>query len=330
MERSWTRDLAERFQLPGPTDIDKDTANQRVPRSANMEFDALSTILAHTKFLENANFACYRIAMPLEVPSLPASRVRLAAVLRAANEVVSIDTAARTLDLDRSAAAKLLSRWRKQGWLRRIGNGLYVPVPLDLAASEQVVDDPWVLVPTLFGQSYVGGWTAAHHWDLTEQLFNETVVFTTRRISGKRVTAQGVVFLLHHTPEKRAFGLKSIWRRSTRVSISDPARTLIDMLAMPEIGGGIDHVADCLAVLWKTGLRDSGLLVPYAEQFGNGAIFKRLGFLAETRLLDEDLAAACRARLTEGYARLDPALACTQLVTQWRLWVPERWKREAM
>jgi hypothetical protein len=28
-----------------------------------------------------------------------------------------------------------------------------------------------VLVPTLFGQSYIGGWTAAHHWELTEQFF---------------------------------------------------------------------------------------------------------------------------------------------------------------
>jgi hypothetical protein len=90
-----------------------------------------------------------------------------------------------------------------------------------------------VLIPTLFGQCYIGGWTAAHHWELTEQLFNETVVFTTRRISAQRAMAQGVVFLLHHAAKKRLFGLKSVWRGTTRVNISDPARTLIDMLAMP-------------------------------------------------------------------------------------------------
>ena len=101
---------------------------------------------------------------------LPASRARLAEVLRGAKEVVSIEIAAQTLGVDRRSAAKLLSRWRGQGWLRRIGPGLYVPVPLDLASSEQVVEDPWVLVPALFGASYIGGWTAAHHWDLTEQI----------------------------------------------------------------------------------------------------------------------------------------------------------------
>ena len=74
---------------------------------------------------------------------------------------------------------------------------------------------------------------------------------------------------------------------------------------------------------------DRKLLVQYAEQFGNGAIFKRLGFLAETRLHDHELAHACRERLTQGYAKLDPALSCDQLVTAWRLWIPARWKEGA-
>src|ERR1700726_1861249 len=161
--------------------------------------------------------------------SLPANRARLSTVLRAAKEVVSVDVTSRTLGIDRRAGAKLLSRWKQQGWLRRIGHGLYVPVPLDLAGSEQIIADPWVLVPTLFGQSYIGGWTAAHHWELTEQLFNETVVFTTRRFTEKRVTAQGVIFLLHHTVKDRLFGLKPVWRGTARVNVSDPARTLIDM-----------------------------------------------------------------------------------------------------
>jgi predicted transcriptional regulator of viral defense system len=258
---------------------------------------------------------------------IPASRARLAAVLRATKDVVSIDTTAKTLDLDRTDTAKLLSRWRAQGWLRRVGRGLYVPVPLDLAASEQVVEDPWVLVPTLFGQCYIGGWTAAHHWDLTEQIFNETLVFTTRRITTKRVSAQGAGFLLHHAAQKRLFGLKTIWRGARRVSVSDPARTLIDMLAMPETGGGIDHVAECLAAHAKASTFDRDRLVRYAEQFGNGAVFKRLGFLAEARLHDEGLAYACRARLTQGYAQLDPSLASSHLLTAWRLWVPERWRK---
>ena len=268
----------------------------------------------------------YNIVMNQESPSLPASRARLAAVLQAAKEVVSIDTVTRALGIDRHRAGKLLSRWRGQGWLRRVGHGLYVSVPLDLAGSEQVVEDPWVLVPTLFGQCYIGGWTAAHHWELTEQLFNETVVFTTRRVIKKRVSVQGVVFLLHHVSTKRLFGLQTIWRGSTWVTISDTARTLVDMLAMPETGGGIDHVIESLNAYLSSQGSDRNLLIKYAEQFGNGAIFKRLGFLAQTSLHDYELAAACRTRLTHGYAKLDPSLLCQKLVTSWNLWVPARLK----
>ncbi|MBI1788286.1 MAG: type IV toxin-antitoxin system AbiEi family antitoxin domain-containing protein [Acidobacteria bacterium] len=261
--------------------------------------------------------------------SLPASRARLAAVLRSTKEVVSVAAVSQTLGMDRRRAAKLLSRWLQQGWLRRVGHGLYVPVPLDLAGTEQVMSDPWVLVPSLFGNCYIGGWTAAHHWDLTEQLFNETVVFTTRRMSQKRVTAQGAIFVLHTVPAKRLFGLKTLWRGSTKVAVSDAPRTLVDMLATPETGGGIDHMADCLRSYLGSKDANRDLLIRYAEQFDNGAVFKRLGFLAETQLDDGKLAALCRTRLTQGYARLDPAVNSPRLITAWRLWVPERWKGRA-
>jgi predicted transcriptional regulator of viral defense system len=274
------------------------------------------------------NFTRYDVVMQHDLSPLPASRARLAAVLRAAKDVVSVDLAAEALAIERGPAAKLLSRWRAQGWLRRIGPGLYVSVPLDLAGSEQVITDPWVLVPTLFGQCYIGGWTAAHHWELTEQLFNETVVFTTRRVVDRRVIAQGAIFTLHKISAKYLFGLKTLWRGSARVAISDPTRTLIDMISAPETGGGIDHVAECLRTYLGGETGDRDLLIHYAEQLGNGAVFKRLGFLADQQH-DEKLVSACRIHLTKGYAKLDPALSSSNLVTSWRLWVPARWKGNA-
>ena len=85
-------------------------------------------------------------------------------------------------------------------------------------------------------------------------------------------------------------------------------------------------MADCLSAYLHGKSADRDLLIRYAEQFNNGVIFKRLGFLAETRLRDKVLSDQCRSRLTHGYARLDPALSSRKLVTAWRLWVPERWK----
>lgn len=237
-----------------------------------------------------------------------------------------MDTVCTTLDLQRDRAAKLLARWQEQGWLRRIGRGLYVPVPLDLAGNEQVVTDPWVLVPALFGTGYIGGWTAAHYWDLTEQLFKDTLVFTTRRVTAKRFVAQGVGFVLYRVQEERVFGTKKVWRGASQVAVSDPERTLVDMMANPKVGGGIDHVADCLETYLRTQTADRARLLAYAERFGNGAVFKRLGFLSSRRGNDPVLAEACQARLTKGHAKLDPALTNDHLVTRWGLWVPKRWK----
>ena len=73
--------------------------------------------------------------------------------------------------------------------------------------------------------------------------------------------------------------------------------------------------------------KNIGLLIEYADQLGNGAVFKRLGFLLEKFAEDEQVfIEQCRERLTKGNAKLDPALKVDDLVTRWRLWVPARWK----
>ena len=104
---------------------------------------------------------------------------------------------------------------------------------------------------------------------------------------------------------------------------SDPARTLIDMLADPPLGGGIRHVAEMLVTLFHDQPKEAAKLSGYAARIGNGAVYKRLGFLLQRDHPDQvALTEACRAHLTAGYAKLDPALAADRLVTAWRVWVP--------
>lgn len=257
------------------------------------------------------------------------ARARLSAVLQASKDLVTIDDVMKTLALERDAAAKLLSRWQEQGWLKRIRRGLYATIPLDASATEQVLKDPWVLVPALFEPAYIGGWTAAEHWDLTEQLFRSIFVFTARPFRTKETTAQGVTFTLKRVPEDALFGLNTIWRGQARVSISDKHRTIVDLLADPATGGGIRHVVRCLASYLRGADADAETLIRYADKLGNGAVFKRLGFLAAQTTGHEALVEACRQRLTEGNAKLDPSVPCRRLVKAWRLWIPKNWEAEA-
>jgi hypothetical protein len=91
------------------------------------------------------------------------------------------------------------------------------------------------------------------------------------------------------------------------------------------IGGGIRHVADCIAnyVVGEDASGDE--LLSIADRLGNRAVFKRLGFLAERLEGWQSLAASCRERLSSGTAKLDPLAPCPRLVTRWRLWVPPSW-----
>jgi predicted transcriptional regulator of viral defense system len=250
-------------------------------------------------------------------------------VLAASGDVVHISDVEKELSLTRTEAAKRLARWREQGWLSRVGAGAYVPASIDTLGSERVLDDAWVLVPALFAPAYVAGRTAAEHWDLTEQIFKDVMVITGQAIREKRQLRQGFEFTLKHLNPKKLFGAKSVWRHHTKVSVSDVHRTIIDMLDEPTLGGGIQHVEDCLAAYLERADRDDRKLVEYGDKLGNGAVFKRLGFLAERHKDGGKLAELCRERLTAGNAKLDPALNCLRLVSKWRLLIPASWRKGA-
>jgi predicted transcriptional regulator of viral defense system len=256
---------------------------------------------------------------------LPSGRRKLVSVIRAAGDVILIDDAVSTLSISRTEAAKLLSRWTRQGWLRRVGSGTYVPAPMDSLASEHVLEDPWVLVPALFAPCYIGGRTAAEHWDLTEQLFRDIVVMTVLPIRERNQVRHGAHITLRNIQEKNIFGTKTIWRGQSKILISDVHRTIIDMLNAPVLGGGIQHVEDCLSAYFKREDRDDRLLIEYGDRLGNGAVFKRLGFLAERNSNSSLLVDECRTRLTKGNAKLDPLLECPRLISKWRLWIPQSW-----
>lgn len=258
-----------------------------------------------------------------------ADRDRLSILLRKTKGVVSVDDAVNSLGLSRPAAAKLLARWAKNGWLSRVRRGLYVPVPLESRTTEVPLEDPWQIADHLYAPCYIGGWSAAEHWDLTEQIFRTVVVMTTQRPRDRRPTLKDTTFWLRTVQIDAMFGLKSVWRDRIRVDVSDPTRTILDMLDDPAVGGGIRPVTNMFRAYLNSDSRDLTLLIQYADGLGNGSVFKRLGFLLELYAPDEStIIAECLKRLTAGNVRLDTKLPCNRNITRWRLFVPETWKQE--
>lgn len=254
-------------------------------------------------------------------------RERLSAVMRGTKGTITNVQAAKIMALAQTDASKLLARWCKKGWLSRVAQGLYVPVPLEAERTDLPLDDPWLIAVSLYSPCYIGGWSAAEHWDLTEQIFRTTVVMTTTRPRKRKPTFKGAAFWASTVAPGKMFGLKTVWRGSVKVSVSDPTRTMLDMLSNPQLGGGIRSVQDMFKNYLGSDSKNLSQLLEYAVRLGNGSVFKRLGFLLEGNAVQEvEAIEQCRLHLTMGNARIDPQMPAEALVMRWRLWVPRNWK----
>jgi len=247
---------------------------------------------------------------------------RLARVSRAG--LISVATAAAALKLPRATAPIRLAALARRGWLRRVRRGLYLVLPLEAGgATSTTVEDPWVLADELFSPCYIGGWSAAEHWGLTEQLFRSTFVVSARKLRRTNDRILGAEFHLAEIAPRRLEGVAAVWRGRERVLVSSRERTLTDALIDPAWVGGIRSLADIFRSYRASREWSTAKLIADLSLVGTGAAFKRLGFLTET-LMSEELAliAAARARRTTGIVKLDPSIRSRgTLSKRWGLWI---------
>jgi len=250
-----------------------------------------------------------------------ANRAYLERLHRADSGPFDIGEASEILGLDREHTARLLGYLARRGWLARVRRGLYLPVPLDARRSGEWTADPWVVAERVFSPCYIGGWSACEHWDLTEQLFRALLVVSARRVRQRDIELQGIPFHLTVRAPGALFGTVAVWRGQVRAAVSDPSRTIVDILDDPRLGGGVRTVTDVLREYMSSEHRDDGLLIAYGDRLGHRAVFKRLGYLAEQLGVEADeLLAACRERRSAGVIALDPAInARGRIVRRWGL-----------
>ncbi|MHB1842314.1 MAG: type IV toxin-antitoxin system AbiEi family antitoxin domain-containing protein [Sulfobacillus sp.] len=184
--------------------------------------------------------------------------------------------------------------------------GLYIAVPVDATNPAAWSEDTLVLAAVVWAPCYFTGWTAANHWALSEQVFRTTLLKTTGRVRGSAQRLLGHDYLVQHVDEATMqWGQRSEWHGDSRLRFADPARTVIDILDQPSLGGGIRHGAEILGAYLDE--YDPSTLIEYGDRLQNHAVFKRLGYMVEVlgKNLPEILA-ACRNRLSTGVSALDP------------------------
>src|SRR3989304_634367 len=104
----------------------------------------------------------------------------------------------------------------------RAAGGLSLALPWEAEPGRPMVaEDPWVLAREAFSPCYIGGWSAAEHWGLTEQLFRSTLVVTAAHIRERSTKLLGHAFRLFRVPRSRIAGVALVWRGNERVPVSD-------------------------------------------------------------------------------------------------------------
>lgn len=209
--------------------------------------------------------------------------------------------------VNRKAANLLLSRLHQKGWLMRLKRGVYGPVPLESETTLPVIEDAWLLAMELFAPCYISGWSAAEHWDLTEQIFNSISLVTghPQRASSQHIA--GIQFRTRTIGPERIFGTNRIWVGNQTVEVADRHRLIIDVLDAPDFGGGSRHTMDVVREYWKSEHHDAEKLLDYALRYGRGAVLKRMGLSAERAgVVSNEWLNEVEANLTKGVIRLDP------------------------
>lgn len=184
-------------------------------------------------------------------------------------------------ELERSlgANAKVIAkRMAKKGALERVGRGVYAIRPLRSLVRRTSWSSPVLTAHLLADEAYyLGGlWALTFHRLTTQQYTSALDAFVTKRRRARVLGHARVTFHLAGA-ERFAYGITAERIEETAVKISDPARTLLDLLDYPELAGGLPaalaHVTDALPRV------DAPLLVGHAIRGSRLSTCQRLGLL---------------------------------------------------
>jgi predicted transcriptional regulator of viral defense system len=117
--------------------------------------------------------------------------------------------------------------------------------------------------------------------------------------------ALGIEVEYIHVQSRQFFGHQLLWINNwQQVAITDPERTAFDLIARPDVFGGMAAAIEILeGALPQLNLVS---LVQYALQYKVGAAIKRLGWVLEQLGIPVDSLTPLQAHPVTTYYRLDP------------------------
>jgi predicted transcriptional regulator of viral defense system len=230
--------------------------------------------------------------------------------------ISQVETLPAGRQISRSQLRWYMSALTHSGRLESLKRGTYAVKSPSL--GEEI--HPFAIAAALVQPSVISHWSALAYHSFTTQIPKMVQVSILRQIvtpemrNGKTYRprgrsvwqALGVEVELIHIQPRHFFGHQQIWVSSWhQVAITDPERTVLDLVARPEVFGGlpaaIDILEDTLPRINHT------TLVKYGLEYKVGAVIKRLGWILEQLGVPKNKLASLQEYPVQNIYRLDPA-----------------------
>jgi predicted transcriptional regulator of viral defense system len=211
----------------------------------------------------------------------------------------------------------LISSLAKANWIEIIKRGTYV-VKSPLYSGEI---PPSAIAAALIQPMAISHWSACSHHGFTTQSPTMVQASTPKKVvtpemrTGKADSprgraiwhAYGLEIEFIHVNQKLFWGFEETWVSSwQQVNITDQERTALDLIARPDIFGGIRAAIEILEN--AMGQINVNRLVEYALKYDTGSLIKRLGWALEKLGVPEQDLEGLLNYPVKRYYPLDPGL----------------------
>ncbi|MFY9301436.1 MAG: type IV toxin-antitoxin system AbiEi family antitoxin [Candidatus Nitrosotenuis sp.] len=226
--------------------------------------------------------------------------------------VFTINEAQKILGSTISSVKHVLMGLTEKGRLQRIERGKYLLIPEEAGIERFWAEEPWIIVPHLVNEYYVGFWTAMNYWGMTEQIPYTVFVVTTRQKKKTILKFGNQKFQFITFSRKKFFGFVEEKSTKTKFNISSKEKTIVDGLMHPEYCGGITEVTKAMwnvrkEINWNT-------VLDMAKQVGINVVLRRLGYLLQILELESNISESIKQNLNQyPYQYLDPSTIKTKI-----------------
>jgi len=215
--------------------------------------------------------------MQVNLRTLGPNEAKVVLLLRLKNqEVVQASEIIGILGSD-SKARKVIRNLVKKGWLSRLLPGRYMFLPPEHGPENLGENNVLALASAIIKPSYVGWWRVASFHGFTTQKPMSVTVASLRQVSAQVIEDTEVRFV--KLAERKFFGFTTYNLHGREVTLSTPAKTVVDCVDRPDLAGGQAEVAQIVGGAATS--VDPQELIGTALRMKSKALCQRLGFLAD-------------------------------------------------